>query len=205
MRVLVRMNRLAQSLALPLLLLAACNPSDEEVASGGGTDTETATAPTPSEDAQTAGPASSPTPTDDGVNDGRPDLTPAALTPEAERTETGARNVLISFARAIELKEFDQAWRMLDAQSRERWSRAEFSALFSDLGQITVAVPGGTMEGAAGSSYYNAPMTIAASDADGRPVRYDGEVVLRRANDVPGASADDLRWHIERVEMDWTH
>ena len=199
------MNRLAPSLALPLFLLAACNPSGEEIAPDSRTATENAAAPPMSEDAQTPAPASSPTPTGDGVNDGNPDLTPATLTPEAERTETGARNVLISFARAIELKEFDQAWRMMDAQSRERWSRGEFAALFSDLGQITVAVPGGTMEGAAGSSYYNAPMTITANDADGRPIRYDGEVVLRRANDVPGASTEDLRWHIERVEMAWTH
>ena len=205
MRVFIRMNWLARSLALPLFLLAACNSSDEEVASDGGTTAESAVAPTPSGDTQTAGSASRSTQSGDGVNDGRPDLTPATLTPEAERTETGARNVLISFARAIELKEFDQAWQMMDAQSRDRWARAEFTALFSDLGEITVAVPGGTMEGAAGSSYYNAPMTITATAADGRPIRHDGEVVLRRANDVPGASAEDLRWHIERVEMDRTH
>ena len=140
-----------------------------------------------------------------GQNDGQPDLTPAALTPEAERSETGARNVLLSFIRAIELREFDQAWALLDAQSQARWSKAQWTALFSDLGKITVASPTGTMEGAAGSSYYTAPLSITANDSDGRPVAYDGELILRRVNDVPGASAADLRWHIESLSLDWTH
>ena len=141
----------------------------------------------------------------EGVNDGYPDLTPAPLTPEAERTETGARSLLLNWARAIELQEWDQAWRMMSEQDRAKWSREEFAALFSDLAKVTVAVPTGTMEGAAGSSYYTAPVTITGSDAEGRPVRYEGEVVLRRANDVTGASAEQLRWQFDNTELDWTH
>ena len=130
---------------------------------------------------------------------------PAPLTPEAERGETGARNVLLSFARAIELREFDQAWAMLDEADQARWSKSEWRKLFADLGEITVAVPGGTMEGAAGSSYYTSQATITADDENGRPVRYEGPIVLRRVNDVPGASAEQLRWHIDSVKLDWTH
>ena len=61
------------------------------------------------------------------------------------------------------------------------------------------------MEGAAGSSYYTSEATITANDKDGRPVRYEGPIVLRRVNDVPGASAAQLRWHIDSVQLDWTH
>ena len=139
------------------------------------------------------------------VNDGKPDLTPATLTPEAERTEKGARNVVLSFARAIELKAFDQAWAMMSDADQAKWSKAEFTRMFTDLSNITVASPTGTIEGAAGSSYYTAPLTITANDTNGRPVAYDGTLVLRRANDVPGASAEDLRWHIYRTTLDWTH
>ena len=124
---------------------------------------------------------------------------------QAERGETGARNVLLSFARAIELREFDQAWAMLDEADQARWSKSEWRKLFADLGEITVAVPGGTMEGAAGSSYYTSQATITADDENGRPVRYEGPIVLRRVNDVPGASAEQLRWHIDSVKLDWTH
>jgi hypothetical protein len=129
----------------------------------------------------------------------------AELTPEAERGETGAREVLLDFARAIELERFGQAYAMLDETDRQRWNRTQFAGFFADLKEITLAVPGGTMEGAAGSSYYTAPATITATDSGGRPVRYEGEIVLRRVNDVPGATPEQLRWHIERVEFDWTH
>lgn len=137
--------------------------------------------------------------------EGRPDLSPPALTAEAERGEKGARNVLLSFARAIELREFGQAWAMLSPADRRKWSKSQFSALFNDLGTITVAVPAGTIEGAAGSSFYSAAVTITANDKDGRPVRYEGEAMLRRANDVDGATPAQLRWHLEKLSLEWTH
>lgn len=147
-------------------------------------------------------------PVEQGSNavDGQtPDLTPPVLTPEAEQGVKGARNVLLSFARAIELTQFDQAWALLSPADKEKWSRPEFAKMFADLGKITVAVPTGTMEGAAGSSYYTAPVTITANDKDGRPVRIEGEAVLRRVNDVPGATPAQLRWHFETLKLDWTH
>ena len=147
----------------------------------------------------------SPVASPDGVNDGYPDLTPAPLTPEAERTVKGARNVLVSFARAIELKEFDQAWNMLGPAAKQRMSKADFNKIFTGLDHISVAVPGGQMEGAAGSSYYTSQATINAKDTDGRPVRIEGPITLRRVNDVPGATPYQLHWHIEQLKLDWTH
>lgn len=133
------------------------------------------------------------------------DPTRAEPRPDADRGETGARAVLLDFARAIELGRFDQAYAMLGEADRKRWSRADFAGFFTGLEKITVAVPGGTMEGAAGSSYYMVPATITATDTAGVPVRYQGEIVLRRVNDVPGATPEQLRWHIEHVELDRTH
>jgi hypothetical protein len=133
------------------------------------------------------------------------DPAPPTLTPEAERGETGARAILLDFARAIELKRYGEAWALLSPADQRKWSRTAFAALFADLGKITVAIPTGTMEGAAGSSYYNAPVTITASARDGRPVRIEGEAVLRRVNDVDGASPAQLRWHFETLTLDWTH
>jgi len=160
----------------------------------------------PAETADSSAAASaSETPADPTTAAPAPEPTTPELTPEAERGETGARDVLLDFARAIELERVDEAYAMLGEGDRQRWTRAEFAGLFADLDQITVAVPGGTMEGAAGSSYYTAPTTITATDAKGRPVRYEGEIVLRRVNDVPGATPEQLRWHIERVDLDWTH
>jgi len=130
---------------------------------------------------------------------------PPALTPESERGVEGARNVLLTFARAIERREFGQAWSLLSAADKQKWSREQFAAMFADLPRVSVAVPDGTMEGAAGSSYYSAPIAITGNDREGRPVRIEGEAVLRRVNDVDGASAAQLRWHFERLTLNWTH
>lgn len=200
------MDRNAVCAALaPALLLFACDravmPDDSAPAAE-----PSASATTVPADAETS--ATLPTmipPVADGVNDGIPDLTPPKLTPETERSEAGARNVLLSFARAIEVKEFDQAWAMLSEGDRQKWSRADFVRKFADLDKITVAIPGGTSDGAAGSVYYSAPITITATDKEGRPVRYEGEAVLKRVNDVDGAIEAQLRWHFDRLTLDWTH
>lgn len=127
------------------------------------------------------------------------------LTPEAERGIEGARNILLGFARAIERKNYGEAWALLSPADRAKWSRPAFAAMFADLRAITVAIPEGTTEGAAGSIYYTAPVTITADDSDGRPVRMEGSAVLRRVNDVDGASPAQLRWHFATLTLDWTH
>lgn len=128
-----------------------------------------------------------------------------SLTPEAEKGEEGARNLLLAWARAIEANRPDEAWSLFDTAARKQMPEEEFAAIFEGLRDITVAVPGGEMEGAAGSLYYSSRATITARDADGRPVRLEGPVVLRRVNDVPGASEEQLRWNIERVELTAVH
>lgn len=137
-------------------------------------------------------------------DDGRPELAPPLLEPEAERGEKGARNVLLAFARALELREWGQAWAMLDENSKARWPTAIWREMFADLRSVTVRAPEGTIEGAAGSSYYTAPLVLTGEDRAGRPLRYEGEVVLRRVNDVPGAAPAQLRWHMERLTLDRT-
>lgn len=137
--------------------------------------------------------------------DRAPDLSPPILTPEAERGAKGARNVLLSFARAIEQGQYDQAYAMLSQTDRAKWSQTDFARIFAGLDKVTVAVPEGSIEGAAGSSYYSAPITIVGPDQTGRPVRIEGDVVARRVNDVDGATASQRRWHLETVTLNWTH
>jgi hypothetical protein len=56
-------------------------------------------------------------------------------------------------------------------------------------------------EGAAGSSYIMVPLTLTATDKAGKPIRYAGPITLRRVNDVDGASAAQLRWHMVQGEL----
>lgn len=192
------------------LLLAGCQQQPSKNAGGAGT-TESGRPIDPANPpAQSVSPPSpprapSPAPPSASANDVRPVLAPPTLVPAAEKGEKGARNVLLSWARAVELRKFDDAWSHLSEADRKKWSKAEWRAIFADLGQITVIVPAGEMEGAAGSLYYTAPFTITGSDPSGRPVRYTGEATLRRVNDVDGATANQLRWHFDRLTLDWTH
>ena len=84
-----------------------------------------------------------------------------------------------------------RAW-SLDAQMTPQKLESEFGG---DAGpKITIGK--GDMAGAAGSLYYEAPLVV--DFADGRESKR-GTIVLRRVNDVPGASEEQLNWRIERT------
>ena len=59
----------------------------------------------------------------------------------------------------------------------------------------------GTPEGAAGSIYIEVPVVTYGRLADGREFHQSGQAVLRRVNDVPGATPAQLRWRIVRIEL----
>ena len=133
------------------------------------------------------------------------ELDPPVLVPQSEKGEKGARNVLLSFARDIELGRYDEAWSLLGDADQRKWSKAEFASIFSDLHDVSVAVSSGEIEGAAGSTYYRAPVAITGLDPLGRTIVIEGEAILRRVNDIDGASAEQLRWQFQSLSLDWTH
>lgn len=113
-------------------------------------------------------------------------------------TSRDPRRVVIAWAQAMSLKDWDTAYRFWgDNGERSGLSIAEFRAKWSKVADPQFDIAEGQSEGAAGSLYYTAPVTL----VDGKR-RVPGEIVLRRANDVPGATADQLRWHIERLELE---
>jgi len=154
---------------------------------------------TPSTPVATAAPVTPPAPATTAPN------LPAPLVPEAEKGEKGARNVLLGFARALENRQFDTAFALLGGSARGEQSEADFTAQWSDLRNISVAIVDGQIEGGAGSLYYTTQTTITAEDQEGRPIRFEGPIVLRRVNDVDGASAAQLRWHLESFNVVQTH
>lgn len=128
---------------------------------------------------------------------------PASQVPLADKTPQPSlsrrpEEVLDAFAAAIEARD----WRALRAFWSEHGSRsgmdeAAFSANWSKLKAPTVTVGKGQQEGAAGSIYYSAPVVVTDGD---RTIA--GEVVLRRVNDVPGATSEQLRWHVESTTLE---
>ncbi len=105
--------------------------------------------------------------------------------------------VLHAWADAVEARDWAAVrafWG--DHGTRSGLTEAAFTAQWAKLRQPKVTVAKGAGEGAAGSAYYTAPVRI----VDGARV-LSGEVVIRRVNDVDGASAEQLRWHIESTTL----
>ena len=119
----------------------------------------------------------------------------AAPVPAAPSESRDPGKVVIAWAKAMTLKQWDAAclyWG--DHGARSGLTQQQFAAKWGKLKNPEFELHSGTTEGAAGSSYYTAPIVL----IDGkRHVR--GEIVLRRVNDVDGASAEQLRWHIESL------
>lgn len=109
--------------------------------------------------------------------------------------------MLLSFAQAIEQRHYDNAWAMLSPADQQTWSKAAFTKLFATFRKPTVSILPGTLEGAAGSSYYSAPIVVAEDGTPPGSARIAGETVLRRVNDVDGASATQRSWHFETLKL----
>lgn len=127
-----------------------------------------------------------------------------SATPTAEIAAPGAPSqshdpveVLNAWARAVQVRDWATArafWG--DHGARSGLSETDFAARWSSLLDPRVTLYHGEQEGAAGSLYYTAPVRI----IDG-PRTLHGQIVLRRANDVPGATEEQLRWHIESTTL----
>ena len=122
----------------------------------------------------------------------------APITSKESEGDKAARAVLRTWAQALERGEFDRAW---DQFRRPPASREAYSKWWSRYRTITVALGPGTGGGAAGSIYYTAPAVLAGTTTSGEPFRLQGEVILRRVNDVPGATPDQLRWRLESADL----
>jgi len=150
--------------------------------------------PRPSEAAPEGTTSSPPSP--------EPSAAPASTAPTA-RLDMGAvedrgdpDRLLRFYADALHARNWSAASRAWGAASgvtadtlKAAYERSEPPVL--ELGK-------GDVEGAAGSLYYEVPVALHFGP-DAVPER--GTLTLRRVNDVPGASPEDLRWHIERATI----
>ena len=177
-----------------LVALAACSPQPaEDAVPGDSVDVSSSATP----------PAPSPTVEAGSAETPGEDLSAPMLTPEAEKGEKGARNILFEWARALESKDFDRAYAQWgDGGKRSGMSREAYARQFAQYDRITVAIGLGTVEGAAGSLYYQVPVTLTGVTASGETETLQGPVTVRRVNDVDGASAAQLRWHIETAKLE---
>lgn len=155
--------------------LALCN------CTRGGADPDAANATTAAVEAAAPAPA--------------PIAAPSAIPPSESRDP---RQVLVAWAKLMSLKDWDSAWLYWGEHgTASGLTREQFRAKWGKLKDPQFDIYPGQGEGAAGSSYYTAPLVL----IDGKR-RVKGEIVLRRVNDVRGATAEQLRWHIEKLTIE---
>jgi hypothetical protein len=126
-----------------------------------------------------------------------PGTGPNARTPLAEpkgaidpRSVEAAGQVVQHYGALIEQNRFDEAAKLWsDAQAAAAFAKALRPSTHLEIGDL------GETEGAAGSIYTTIPVVF-YGDSFRRPA----DIILRRVNDVPGSTAEQRRWHIERIE-----
>jgi hypothetical protein len=123
----------------------------------------------------------------------------AACQPAPKSKEAAAAGVQRYYS-ALNARDFDTAWDIWSGPAGQ--TRAKFEAGFAQTRSTRVTIgplmPG---DGGAGSIYQPVPVTVDATLLDGTKQRYVGNYVLRRVNDVDGAIADQLRWHIMSARL----
>jgi hypothetical protein len=116
----------------------------------------------------------------------------AALDTGAVHERKSPERVLRFYAAALEQGQWDlaaMAWRASSGVTG-----ATLKASYDRGSPLTLDFGKGDEEGAAGSVYYEVPVTLRFGV--GKPEQ--GTLTLRRVNDVPGATPEQLDWRIER-------
>ncbi|PVE59628.1 hypothetical protein DC429_04325 [Arthrobacter sp. TPD3018] len=113
-----------------------------------------------------------------------------------------AADVVRLYYSAINARDYATAWRQWGDDGRPGQTFKGFEQGFAKTRATRVTI--GTLppaEGAAGSVYQTVPVTVEATTASGARQRFAGSYVVRRVNGVDGASAAQLRWHLQSATL----
>jgi len=160
----------AATAAFGLALLSGCGTNDTASSPIGGESSEAATA------------ESSETPE-------APAETPLDYTALSERD--APEKLLAFYAESLHRKQWSAAALAWDSNSGI--SAEILKSAYDKTEPPTLAIGKGSSEGAAGSLFYEAPVVLNFG-AGGETLQ--GKITLRRVNDVPGASEEQLSWRI---------
>ena len=113
------------------------------------------------------------------------------------KSAEAAGQVVQSYGALIEQKRWTEAHALWSDPAAAR----AFDRNWRDYSDVHLEIGNpGDMEGAAGSSYVTIPVIFYGDLNNGQPSRLEAEIVLRRANDVPGSTAAQRRWRIARID-----
>ena len=173
------------SLSALVIGVAACGPTAQREAGGKATN-QSAPAPEP------------PIPQANEVaNASLPDDREEPNGPIDPKSAEAAGQVVQHYAALIEQGRWTESWKL--------WSNADAAKAFDrnwrDDSEVHMEIgKPGESEGAAGSIYITDPVVFYGKRKSGGEFRRGADVILRRVNDVPGSTAAQRRWHIERIK-----
>ncbi|HMN53114.1 MAG TPA: hypothetical protein PKC32_02855 [Sphingopyxis sp.] len=132
---------------------------------------------------------------------GKDGALPADCRP-APDSKAAAIAVVKLYYSALAAGDYDTAWLQWGENGPPKQTPDGFRAGFAHTRATRVTIGTvGDAEGAAGSIYLTVPVTVDATLDTGASQRFGGDYVLRRVNDVDGASTDQLRWHITSAKL----
>lgn len=121
------------------------------------------------------------------------DRTPISEAPFSPDSAQGAANVVQSYFALAEQGRAAEAGKLrTDGRPIDLTPYASYHA--------EIGAPG-PLGAAAGSLYVEVPVVLYGRLKSGGELHRSGKAVLRRSNDIPGASPDQRRWRIERLEL----
>ena len=138
-------------------------------------------------------PAQAPvSPPEPGTPAGLPDdRTPLDERPAEPGGGQAAATIVETYFGLLEAGKADEAARLRREGAVEDLSR--YASYHAQVGAP------GRVEGAAGSLFVDVPVVVYGRLANGEAFHRKGEVTLRRVNDVPGATAEQLQWRTEKI------
>jgi hypothetical protein len=138
-----------------------------------------------------------PEPAPDPTETAAPTLPAGKLSPQvADYPELASKDcaeVAEFYFEALSSREYAQAALVWDDPVIDA---ARLEAIFGGYGEAQVEWTEPSVEGAAGSLYCTVAGTLTDAGDPARPAM-EGQLILRRANDVPGATPDQLRWTLQ--------
>ncbi|MEC3910240.1 hypothetical protein U5A82_07020 [Sphingobium sp. CR2-8] len=120
----------------------------------------------------------------------------------APKSMEAAAAVVQRYYAALNARDYGTAWQQWGDDGPPNQPLDTFEAGFADTRSTRVTI--GRLEpgsGGAGSIYQTVPVTVDSQLQDGTRQRFVGDYVVRRVNDVDGASASQLRWHIGQAKL----
>lgn len=113
-----------------------------------------------------------------------------------------AADVVRRYYSAINARDYATAWSQWGDDGRPGQTFSAFKKGFAHTRSTRVTIgalrPG---DGGAGSVYQPVSVSVDATLHDGSRQRFTGSYIVRRVNDVDGASPWQLRWHIDSAEL----